>query len=112
MSVNLANDRLILKEVTDDKVRKNFEKIADVTANSDIAKFDWFFIEFNIGAGTFTNYKVAHGLNFTPTDVLVTQVTGSLGFNYDKFDENFLDVNATGPVRFRGLIGRYRENTE
>lgn len=112
MSGNLSNDRLILKDIGDDVIRRNFEKIAEVTANSAIAKFDWIFVEFKIGAGTFTNYKVAHGLNFVPTDILTTMVKGSITFNYDLFDDKFLSLNCTGPIHFRGLVGRYRENME
>lgn len=108
---NLRNQRLLMKELEDAKAQKNFEIISDVVGDQELSKFDWNFIKFSIPA-TISNLKIPHGLNFIPTDILTTQISGILTFNYSLFDDKFLDVTALGPCNFRGLVGRHRENNE
>jgi len=108
---NLRNQRLLIKELENVRVQKNFEIITEVLGDQAMSKFDWNFISFLI-ADTTTNLKIPHGLNFKPLDLIATQISGNLVFNYSLFDDKFLDVTSIGACMFRGLIGRHRENNE
>ena len=90
---------------------KNAEIVQDSFASTAMNKFDFYFLSFTT-TGAVTNLKVPHSTNFVPTDILSTRSEGGITFNYSNFTDKLLDVTTTGPATFRGLIGRYRENTE
>lgn len=90
---------------------KNYELIQDAFQSEAVTKFDWRFVEFTTTAAV-TDLLVPHGINCVPTDILSTRSEGGITFNYSKFTDKFICVTTTGAATFRGLVGRYRENTE
>lgn len=99
------------QDLDDIRLVKNYEIIQDAFSSEDILKFDWIFVTFTTTAAV-TNFRVPHSANFVPTDIISTRSEGGISFNYSQFTDKFLIVTTTGAATFRGLIGRYRENTE
>lgn len=107
----IRNQRLIVRELPESPIRKNFELIQDVLSTDGVLKFEWRFITFSVDVAV-TNYLIPHTLPFIPLDILPTQTVGTITFNYPQFTDKFLNITTSGAASFRGLVGRYRENQE
>lgn len=103
--------RLLLKEIADTYVRKNFEKLSKFFVEQHIlgCGFRHFAYRFT-EAGT--NIKIPHGLKYVPTDLIQTWKSGpgTITFNYDLFDATSVDVTVTDACVVRGFIGAYGRN--
>lgn len=90
-------------------IQNNFELVRDWLLAQDTLKFGMRFFEFSVPAAV-TNYAIPHPLRYKPLDILTTKATGSITFHYDSFTDKFIYITTTGPVSFRGLIGRFAED--
>jgi hypothetical protein len=100
--------KLDLSNIKDEYVRENFRLLQEYVDEN--AFLDGFrHMDFLI-SGAVTNQKIRHGLGFVPKDIIRTQITGPgvLTFNYDLFDDEFLDVSSNGDCRVRALVGTYK----
>lgn len=106
--------KLYLSEIKDQNTQQNFKAIAEIIGSTPFTKGEWTFREFTIPV-TGSNLKIAHNLNYTPADVILTsQIGGTITFNYSLFDATFLDVTATvtsSPLIIRAIIGKYTEGS-
>lgn len=59
------------------------------------------------------NLTFRHGLKYVPQDVIVTRITGegTLTLNWDLFDQENINVSASGPLRARLFVGTYAGDT-
>ena len=98
---------LLLKEITDLYVRKNFEKLDDYFGNEN-QLLGFKFVEFSTD-GAVTNLKVKHFFNSKPKDLVRARKTGSgsVTFNRHLFDSENLDITTTGPAKVRLFVGTY-----
>ncbi len=98
---------LAFAQIRDIDVRRNFEKIQ---AFFIMAQFRFISIEFTVAQA---NIRYPHNMGFVPRDVLQTSLrgTGSLVWNYDLFDKDFLDITVTGPCTVRAFIGAYQDGS-
>lgn len=105
--------QLLVNEIADTYVRENFKRIAAEFREQVLlrGKFTFFEIEF---PNAVTNQKYAHYLGFMPKDIVTTSVRGggSLTWNYDLFDAQFLNITTTGACTIRAFIGSYTEGSE
>jgi hypothetical protein len=100
--------RPVLEEIKDERVREAVQWLYDFLSEQPLlnGQFEHFNLDFD---GTLTNEKISHSLGFAPYDIIVTRTTGSgtITFNYDRFDDKFIDITTTGPVSVRFFGGRY-----
>lgn len=56
-----------------------------------------------------TDFKIPHGLNFIPKDVIQTSKvgTGTIVFNYALFDRTNISVTTSGTLATDALVVRY-----
>ncbi len=104
---------LSLAQIRDVDVRRNFEKIQGFFRALQFVQAQMRFVRIQfVAAGT--NIRYPHNLGFLPKDVLQTSLvgTGSLTWNYDKFDKEFLDITVTGPCTVRAFIGAYQDGSD
>jgi hypothetical protein len=87
---------------------KNAQLMEQYLIELEITKFNMKFMKFEVSAAG-TNIKIPHNLGYLPLDIFTTRLSGNITFNYDLFDDKFLDITTTGAASFRGLIGRYKE---
>lgn len=95
------------KDIQDVYVRKNFQLLQDhFISQNQLLNFKFFEVIFTKATA---NYKLAHGFNYVPEDIIVSKLvgTGALTFNYGLFDTKNLDMTATGPCRVRFFVGSY-----
>lgn len=104
--------KLYVSQFSDPFLQSNFKTLGEVLGFSPFLKGEWQFMTFSIKA-TASNIKLPHTLKFTPQDViLLSQVGGSITFNYNLFDAVNLNVDATvtaSPLVVRLIVGRYTE---
>lgn len=104
--------KLLIKEIVDQYVRENFQKLGNFLSGQAILKGQWQFITISESTAVI-NKPYQHGLKFIPKDVLVTSVIGgSLTFNYARFDEKYIYITTDGPVEGRSFVGLYAERGE
>lgn len=103
---------LLIKEILTQEVRENFQRLQDFLSKEPIINGQWRLIELTFDSDQ-ANFKYAHGLKFTPTDIIQTRQTGTgtLAFNYTRFDATNIDLTAAGtsasdPLKVRFLVGR------
>jgi microcystin-dependent protein len=103
----MANPILIIKEITDLYLRKNFQALRDYFDKQN-QLLDFKFFEQKFAAAT-DNFKIAHGLGYAPDDVIVTKITGSgvVTFNVGLFDDQNIDLSVDGPCLVRFFVGSY-----
>jgi hypothetical protein len=83
-------------EITKDSTRDNFQLLSEFFSKETP------FLGFRVIEMTLTenqtNYKYPHNLGFQPKDVIVTSKKGSgtVSFNYDKFDATNLNMDVSG----------------
>ena len=102
---------LLTKEITDLYLRKNFVNLAAYfAAQNQFTGFNFF--EINATAAV-TAQTLNHNLNYTPKDIVVTQMTGtgSVQFLYGSFNSTSMTYTATGPCRVRFFVGTYLNDT-
>lgn len=101
----------ILKDIEDEYVRENFNRLNDFMRAFPLFKGSFKFCNL-VFDRALTNQKIAHGLGFKPTDVLVSRVLGPgiLTFEYLDFDDKSLVITTTGACQVRAFIGAYRED--
>lgn len=102
--------QVTISQVSDPTVRKNFQNIQKFL--NDETPFAGFrFLEFAVN-GPVTNFKQAHNLAYVPRDIVALKITGSgtVTFNYDKFDASNIDITATGVAQVRVLVGTYSKD--
>lgn len=103
---------LIFKDIDDIYVRENFKRLSLFLQDFPLFRGEWVFRQLTFTAAV-TNLKVAHGLNFRPTDIIQTSITGagSITYNYDLFNDQTLDITTTGACVVRVFIGAYKEES-
>lgn len=104
--------KIYTTEITEQYSRKNFEILRDLVNGSPFFKGGFQFRELSIPT-TGTGLKFAHNLGFLPKDVILMSVIGgTITFNYNRFDSENLDFDATvssSPMTVRALFGTYTE---
>lgn len=103
---------LIFKDIQDEYVRENFERLTLFLQEFPFFRGEWRFFELAF-TSTLTNVNVAHGLGFKPTDVIQTSVTGagSVTFNFNSFTSENINVTTTAACTVRCFIGAYKEES-
>lgn len=102
----------IMKDIEDPYIRDNFKRLTLFLQDFPFFRGEWIFKELEFTSAV-TNLDVAHGLSFTPTDVIQTSKTGagSITFNFSSFDETSLNVTTTGACVVRFFVGAYKEES-
>jgi len=102
------------QDIEDRRVRESL-----IDLNSDLRNHPFANGDFKLFTLKFTttgaNLKQRHGFNFVPKDIILTSAIGSgtVAFNYDKFDRDSLDFTIGGtvteqnPFEIRFLAGRF-----
>ena len=97
---------LKLTQVNDIYVRTALVTLKDAINLTGLAGSNLRLIEIET-RGAVTNASIPHRLGFTPTDVILTRITGgTVTWNYDKFTKDDLNLTTSGAVKLRCLIGR------
>ncbi len=99
--------QLIINEITDVYARRNFQEIQKhFDTNNQLVGFKFF--ELVLTADD-QNKKIAHGFNFAPSDIIVTQITGAgkVTFHIGSFTQTDMYVSATDNCRIRFFMGTY-----
>lgn len=101
---------LPIKDIKDVVVRRMAELIVSFVESKKILNGDWAFFEISFTEAV-SEYKHRHGLKYTPRDVIQTSISGSgsVTWLFDKFDQDYVYVTATGPCTVRSFIGKYTE---
>ena len=96
---------IFVNEIQDPVIRKNFQNLLDYFERDGNFN-DFKFIEFEAKKAE-ANIKINHNLGYIPKDIVISsqEGSGSLTFNRDKFDKQFLDVTTTGDVKARLYVG-------
>lgn len=102
----------ILKDIDDPYIRENFKRLESFLQDFPLFRGEWRFFELTFSAAV-TNEKRAHGLGFTPLDVIQTSVAGAgdITFNHSEFSDTTIDVTTTGACVVRCFIGAYKEES-
>lgn len=102
----------IFKDIDDIYIRENFKRLNLFFQKFPLFRGEWKFFERTFD-GAVTNEKIAHGLDFKPTDVIQTSITGAgaITFNYASFDGTNIDVTTTGACTVRFFVGAYKEES-
>lgn len=101
------NPTIAIDSIQDQYVRKNFEALDQYfSGQNQLLDFKFFELVFTQAV---TGFKKAHGLSYTPLDILVTRIsgTGAVIFKYDQFDSSNLVMDVTGACRIRFFVGTY-----
>ena len=101
--------KLLVKEVEDATIRENFKRVQkEFSSEQPILRGNWKFFEITF-TGAVTNFKYPHQLSFVPKDIIQTRLTGtgSLTWNYARFDFTNLDITTTGACVVRAFVGSY-----
>lgn len=105
--------KLLTSEVQDPIVQENFKRIERAFETQKMLKGAWQFFDLSFDAAV-SSKPFAHGFKFIPKDVMQTYVSGAgtVTWEFDKFDQNFIYVTTTGPVKVRAFIGLYNERSQ
>jgi hypothetical protein len=100
----------LLKGVEDEVLREFLYKLMLDLQSEPIIRGEWKFFEIEFKQAV-TNYKFPHQLKFVPRDVIQTQHSGVGLFvwNYDQFDNKYLDITTTGACKIRAFVGQYKD---
>lgn len=99
------NPVLVTKDVADPVIRRNFENLKTYfTRQNQLVDFEFQEVTFS---GAEPNRRIRHALGYAPRDVLVSRLTGTgtVTFNYSEFDDEFVDLSASGPCQVRFYMG-------
>lgn len=96
------------KDIKDEYVREAFEFLRDFFNPHPLSGTYWEFHEKEFTAAV-TNERIAHTLGGVPKDIILTSKTGagSVTFEYEDFDRNFIYVSTTGAAKIRFMAGSY-----
>jgi hypothetical protein len=93
-----------LSRIKDVYVRDNFRKLSDFLKENLFTNSDTKVIATTLNQA---NNIVKHGLNFKPTDILVTYSTGAVSINHgESTNETITIAVTTPPVDVRVLVGK------
>lgn len=113
----ISTPEFIFKDIEDVYIRENFKRLALFLQKFPLFRGEWQFFEVTFTAAV-TDFKIAHGLGFTPTDIILTATkgAGSVGagvitFNYDSFDKTNINVTTTDSCVVRFFAGSYKEES-
>lgn len=98
---------LIVKEIADKYLQKNFQKLSEYFAQQNQLQ-DFIFLEI-VSTKAVTGLKIAHNLGYVPKDLVRTKQTGpgTITLDYPSWDEQFIYINSTGAFRLRCYVGTY-----
>lgn len=104
------NPTVLIKEITDQYVRKNFTNIANYFSNQN-QLLNFKFFEISVGAKT-DSATIAHGLGVAPKDIVILFVSGAgqITFDLDGSDATNLSYSTTDQVYCRIMVGSYWGN--
>lgn len=99
----------ILKDIKDEYIRENFTRLSAWMRSFNLINPNWKFFEITFTGGL-TNHRYPHRLGYMPKDIIVTSVSngGSVVFNYDLFNKDYLDLSVSGACTVRFFAGTYR----
>lgn len=100
------NPELLIKEITDTYIRKNFQSLADYfLKENQLVGFSFFEVEFQ-SAETRT---INADFNSSPQDIIVTKIVGpgTVTFNHSEFTRSSLSLTSSGPCLVRFFAGTY-----
>lgn len=103
--IGKALPHLIVKEISDVYLRKNFQALYDYfQSENQLLGFSFFDVSY---AAATKNVKIAHGLNYIPADIVMTKLTGvgTVTFNNGLFDKINIDLTVDGACRIRFYAG-------
>lgn len=93
-------------DIDDVTIRDNFVHLENSITKKVFEDFDGILIE--VSGDTVADQKVAHGLNYVPTDIIVLrQDNSSFTWHWESFDKTALVYSCTGQHTCRFLVGRY-----
>lgn len=100
-------------EQTPKVVEENLDRIRSYTENLLMGRFEGTHMVISFPSAL-TNFKVPHGLNFTPKDIIQTALTGAgtITWNYSLFDSENLDVTTSAACEVRAFVGVYDNERE
>lgn len=100
--------KMLRIQIDDQYVQENFKRLGDFGRDDSIIRSNFKFLEIAVPA-TATNFRPPHHLSFRPLDVILlsNSTNATVVFNYNLFDDQYLDINSSGPTTLRLLLGRY-----
>ena len=101
---------LIFDKLSDPVARENFEKLDQHLRDQIFSKLEGKHFEIVI-SGAVTNQRFKHNLGFVPKDIVQTSVkgAGTISWNYDNFDKDYVYFTTTNACTVRVFIGTYAE---
>jgi hypothetical protein len=101
---------LILKDVKDEYAQENFFRLRNFLGEQVLFDGDFKLFDITIPKKD-DNFKVLHGLTFTPADIISLSGAGDLNyyFKFQNFDKQYMYISAHGPVRIRFLAGKLKD---
>lgn len=102
---------LNINNISDRIIQQNFQNLLAYFQAQ--GQLDGFVFMEQIFTKAQTHARIAHNLGVIPTDIFLTQLTGSgsVTFNFGLFDAQFLDITVTGACRVRFFFGVQGGNT-
>ena len=101
---------LLIPEMSDSKVRENFQRIQDFYTKEyeALTMKKLAPVRFEHTASEAGVQKVAHGLGQIPTDLWITWVSaGTATLNYGNMTETMVEITTTAACTLRGFAGKY-----
>lgn len=101
------NPALVVKEITDAYIRQNFDALRKYfNENNQLYGFKYFEVEFSDAV---TNYRQAHGLQTSPQDLIITNMTGAatIDFNKGLFSLTEFDMTVSAACKVSFFLGTY-----
>jgi hypothetical protein len=107
----MSHKDLDLGQVSDEVLRRVFEKVQTVLNEDVFGHFEGKHLEITV-SGAVTNYRWPHNLGFLPKDIVQTSLigAGSLTWNYVSFDATYVNLTTTGACTVRALVGSFVES--
>lgn len=101
---------LLIKEVADQFVQENFKRLRDFINRNNLIQSELQIFEVSF-TGAKTNFKFKHNLKYLPKDVIVLSVSKSatVTFNFDLFDDEYLDMTVSAACKVRFLAGTMKK---
>lgn len=113
----ISTPEFIFKDLTDEYTRENFKRLQLFLQKFPLFRGEWVFLEKTFTSAV-TDLDIAHGLGFTPKDIILTGVSGAgtigfdiITFNFDSFDETNINVTTTDACTVRFFVGCYKEES-
>jgi len=100
---------LFLNDIGEEEIQENFVRINDYVRAEPILRSQFYHFELDI-PGVVTAGKFKHNLGFPPKDLIQTSLigSGSIAWDYSRFDKDFLEYTTTGPCKVRFFVGSYK----